>query len=277
MTDISAPPTPAGPRSTTETMVSVRYWTNNLLSFVITRPQGYRFTPGHYARVGLDDGHGNMIWRPLSVVSAADEDQLEFFVILIPGGAFSERLALAKIGDPVGCEAASFGFMTIEDFAPGKDLWLMASGTGLGPYLSIMRDPATWKAFETLVVVHSVRQASELAYKEEIAQIALDRATAELPGAVRYVPVVTREVAEGALSERIPQLIESGKLEDAAGISFDLNTSRIMVCGNPEMARELRALFTARGFKPNRRKTPGQLAFENYWQNKPVREGTRAV
>ena len=259
---------PAGPRSTTEKMLSVRYWTDKLLSFSISRPAGFKFTPGHYARVGIGDSDGNRIWRPLSIVSDSREDHLEFFVILVPDGAFSGVLAQARVGDPVGCESLPFGFMTIDAFAPGKDLWLLASGTGLGPYLSILRDPATWQAFENVVVVHSVREAAELAYREEIAAIGKEISTGQAIDRVRYVPVVTREAAAGALPARIPQLIEDGRLERAAGLTLTPEDSRIMVCGNPDMARELRALLTGRGFKTNRRLAPGQLVFENYWQNK---------
>jgi ferredoxin--NADP+ reductase len=163
-------------------------------------------------------------------------------------------------------DKASYGFLTIEHFAPGRDLWLLASGTGLGPFVSMLRDPATWAAFQTVVVVHSVRHADELAYRDEISAIAHRLSPSIAPARLAYVPVVTREPCVGALDARIPRLIDDGRLESAAGASLDPAHSRITVCGNPDLGRALRPQLTGRGFHVNRRGAPGQLAFENYWQ-----------
>jgi ferredoxin--NADP+ reductase len=255
----------ASPRHTSETVVAVRHWTRRLLSFRTSRPTGFRFTPGHYARLGLRAADGNVVWRPFSLASAAHDEHLEFLAVLVPGGEFSDLLAGIGAGDSILVEKASYGFLTIAHFAPGKHLWLVASGTGLGPYVSILRDPATWQAYERLIVVHSVRYSSELAYREEIAALVHEEPSVASPDRLRYVPVVTRESFPGALAERIPRLIDDGRLEQAAGVALDPQCSRIMVCGNPEMARELRRQFTERGFRVNRRAAPGQLAFENYW------------
>lgn len=259
---------PAAARSSAETVLSLRHWTPSLLSFRTSRTPDFRFTPGHYARLGLHDPMDREVWRPFSLVSGAHDPHLEFFAVLVPGGEFSDPLSRIREGDTMLVNKTSYGFMTIDGFAPGKDLWLLASGTGLGPFLSILRDPATWQAYDQLVLVHSVRHAVELAYRDEIAAIAHDMATS--PARLRYVPVVTRESWPGALTVRIPQLIDDGRLEQAAGIKLDPQASRIMVCGNPEMSRELRTQLTARGFRTNRRAAPGQLAFENYWQIKPA-------
>jgi ferredoxin--NADP+ reductase len=201
-----------------------------------------------------------------SVVSAAHDEHLEFLAVLVPGGEFSGLLGRVRERDAVLVEKAGFGFMTVDQFAPGRDLWLVGSGTGLGPFLSILHDPSNWQAFERLIVVHSVRRAADLAYREEIAAIPRAPLLAEARARLTYVPVVTRERYPGALDARIPQLIDDGRLEQAAGVRFDPQHSRVMVCGNPELARELRRRFTARGFAVNRRAAPGQLAFENYWQ-----------
>jgi ferredoxin--NADP+ reductase len=256
----------AAARFTAETVLALRHWTPSLLSFRTTRAAGFRFTPGHYGRLGLDDANDGVIWRPLSVVSGAHDQHLEFFATLVPGGNFSGLLARAREGDTIRVEKASYGFLTIDHFAPGKDLWLLASGTGLGPFLSILRDPATWRAYNSAVLVHSVRHASELAYRDEIAAIPNEELLAVSPAQLKYVPVVTREPWPGALAARIPQLIEGGRLERAAGVKLDPQRSRIMVCGNPEMVRELRGQLSVRGFRINRRAEPGHLAFENYWQ-----------
>ena len=261
-----APAPPAAARFTTQTVLALRHWTPSLLSFRTSRALGFRFTPGHYARLGLDDANEGVVWRPFSVVSGAHDLYLEFFAVLVPGGDFSGPLSRTREDDAILVEKASYGFMTIDRFAPGKDLWLLASGTGLGPFLSILRDPATWQIYDSLVLVHCVRHGGDLAYRDEIAAIPNEELLAALSAQLKYVPVVTREPWPGALSARIPQLIEDGRLEHAAGLKLDPQRSRIMVCGNPEMTRELRRQLTGRGFRVNRRAEPGQLAFENYWQ-----------
>ncbi len=247
---------------TTEQVVSIRHWTPTLLSFRTTRNPDFRFKPGHYARLGLGAGE-DMVWRAYSMVSAAHDDTLEFVAVLIPGGAFSERLVQLQVGDAVHVDKLSFGFLTVDQLAPGKDLWLLSSGTGLGPFVSILRDPPVWQAFEKLIVVHSVRRAAELAYRDEIA--ALPNAFSNARARLCYIPIVTREPGSSEFSQRIPQLISDGRLECAAGTSLSLAESRLMVCGNPEMARELRQLLSSRGFATTRRSVLGQMAFEKYW------------
>ena len=256
-------------RFTVETVLSLRYWTPNLLSFRTSRDPNFRFTPGHYARLGLQSKNANVVWRPFSVVSSKVDRYLEFIATLVPNGEFSDLLSNSQEGDTIQIDKASYGFMTIDGFSPGNDIWLLATGTGLGPFLSILRDSSTWNAYENIVLVHSVRYAVELAYQDEITAIIHEHTFAKLPTRLRYIPVVTRELWPDSLSARIPQLIEDGRLELAAGLKLDLKRSRIMVCGNPEMISELRGIFTARNFHTNRRAAPGQLAFENYWLNKP--------
>ena len=168
-----------------------------------------------------------------------------------------------KVGDAIHVDKLSFGFLTVDQLAPGKDLWLLSSGTGLGPFVSILRDSPVWQAFEKLIVVHSVRRAAELAYRDEIA--ALQHELSNAKARLCYIPIVTREPGTSEFSERIPQLISDGRLERAAGTSLNLAESRVMVCGNPEMARELRQLLNSRGFATTRRGVLGQMAFEKYW------------
>ncbi len=254
-----------GEKWTTERVLSVRYWTPTVLSFRTTRYRAFRFTPGHYARLGLAAAEGSLVWRPYSLVSAAYDDYLEFLAVLVPGGAFSETLGKLQAGDAISVEKPSYGFLTVDQLAPGRDLWLLASGTGLGPFVSILRDPAVWQGFERLIVVHSVRQAAELAYRQELGVLAGDALLADGGAELVYLPVVTREQGATALAARIPQLLSDGSLEAAAGRNISVEASRVMVCGNPEMARELRQLLAARGFATNRRGVPGQMAFENYW------------
>lgn len=247
-----------------ETVLWTHWWTPRLVSLRVTRDHGLRFTPGHYARLGIANSDGHAVFRPLSIASAPADPWLEFFCTLIPGGEFSARLATLRAGRTVEVETASYGFLTVDSLAPGTDLWLLASGTGLAPFLSMLRDPGVWQAFDRLFVAHSVRRAAELAYAEELRRRAQEPPAAAR-ASLRYLPIVTREPGASALSERIPALLAGGRFEQAAGFSVDPAHSRVMVCGNPEMTYELRRLLGQRGFRPSRRGSPGQVAFEKYW------------
>lgn len=256
---------PAGAEKWTAARVlSVRYWTPTLLSFRTTRDRGFRFTPGHYARLGITADDGGIVWRPYSLVSASYDDYLEFLAVRVPGGAFSTALGKLGEGDMIRVDKPSYGFLTVDQLAAGADLWLVASGTGIGPFVSILRDPAVWQRFQRLIVVHSVRESSELAYHPEITALAADALFADGGAQLLQLPVVTRQPGATALASRIPQLLADGRLE-AAARPLCAETSRLMICGNPDMACALRQLLSARGFATARRGVPGQMAFENYW------------
>ncbi len=256
---VDSPPT-AGVKFTRERVLWVKAWTPTLYSFALTLPSGYRFIPGQFARLGGMGDDGELLWRSYSIVSAPADDRLEFFSSVVPGGSFTHRLPQLRPGDEVLADRGAYGLLTTQRFAPGRDLWMLASGTGLGPYVSILRDGGVWREFTNVVVVHSVRLGAELAYRDDIAGAAPGEAAR-----LRYLPVVTREPWPGALRERIPRLIDDGRLEAAAGLGLDLEHSRLMICGNPAMSDELRAQLTGRGFRLSRRAEPGHLAFENYW------------
>lgn len=253
-----------GERWTRERVLAVRQWTPTLLSFRTTRSPAFRFTPGHYTRLGIGPDDAT-VWRPYSLASAAYDDHLEFIAVLVPGGAFSSALQTLRAGDELRVDKASYGFLTVDQLAPGDELWLLASGTGLGPFVSILRDPAVWRRYQRLILVHSVRHSTELAWREEIPAIPRHELFADASASLRYLPVATREPDATELSARIPQLLADGRLQQAAGAPLDASTSRVMVCGNPELARELRQWLAARGFATNRRGVPGQMAFEKYW------------
>jgi ferredoxin/flavodoxin---NADP+ reductase len=249
-----------------EERVTLRWnWTPQLLSFRTSRDPGFHFVPGRYARLGLPEPGSETVWRPFSMVSAASDLFLEFLVVLIDGGEFSRRVAALKVGDAVLMEKPSFGFLTLNELAPGDTLWMFASGSGLGPFMSILRDHAPWRNFKHLVLVHSVRHADDLVYRDDIEAIRDAHGPNGIGADLRYFPVVTRGQLPGAMSARIPQLLDEGVLEAAAGIPLESAGSRAMVCGNPELALEMRRLLKARGFATSRRGVPGQMAFEKYW------------
>ncbi len=252
----------AGPQDkwTTERVLSVRWWTPTLVTLRTTRYRGFRFTPGHYTRLGLGAAD-DIAWRPFSLASAAYDDFLDFIAVRVPGGAFSEQLKQLRAGDRIRVDKVSYGFLTVDQLARGRDLWMLASGTGLGPFLAILKDPAVWQNHERLIVAHSVRHSSELAWRDEIAGMPNGELFAEAKAALTYLPVVTREPGASTLAARIPVLLADGRLEAATASPLDVATSRVLVCGNPEMTRELRQALAARGFATNRRGVPGQMAF----------------
>jgi ferredoxin--NADP+ reductase len=216
--DILAKRNDAGPRDkfTTERVLSMRWWTPTLVSLRTTRYRGFRFTPGHYTRLGLG-ADGDLVWRPFSLASAAYDDFLEFIAVLVPGGAFSEPLRGLREGDAIRVDKASYGFLTVDQLAHGRDLWMLASGTGLGPFLSILKEPAVWQNHERLVVAHSVRHSPELAWRDEIADMPQGELFDGAKARLTYLPIVTREPGATALSDRIPLLLADGHLEAAAG------------------------------------------------------------
>lgn len=251
-------------KATLEAITEVRWWTDALFSFKTTRPPDYRFVAGQYARLGLPSG-GGMLWRAYSIVSAPHEDYLEYYGVLVPDGAFTSILKDIKPGDTIWTDKQSFGFMTPERFIDGDDLWMLATGTGLGPFMSILRDSPAWKRFQRLIVVHCVRHAAELGYQEQL--FALRNTHFSGTADLKIIQCVTREPSPGPgqLAGRITTLLNNGLLEQAAGVPMTVESSRIMLCGNPEMIEETRRILHQRGMRPCRRALPGQFVTENYW------------
>ncbi|HEY8101702.1 MAG TPA: ferredoxin--NADP reductase [Burkholderiaceae bacterium] len=255
-------------KATLETVTEIYHWTDALFSFKTTRPSGYTFTPGQYARLGLSDERG-MLWRAFSIVSATDQPFLEFFAIEVEGGAFSAMLMKLREGDPICVEKQSYGFMTVDRFSDGDDLWMLATGTGLGPYVSIAQDALVWEKFNNLIVVHCVRHADELAYQDQLLELKNKPPFNSLPAELQLIQSVTREQDRGEhagrLHGRITTLLENGELEKHAGIPITVEASRVMICGNPQMIDDTRRILHKRGLSPCRRVLAGQFVTENYW------------
>lgn len=267
-TTFSALPVAAVPKFTEEPVVHIHHWNDGLMSLRIHRDAAYGFVPGQFARIGLKKEDGDVIWRAYSIVSAPHESFLEFFLVIVPTGEFSSRVAKLKLGDTMLVEKLSQGFLTADRFKDGRDLWLMATGTGLAPYISMVRDHVLWQQFENIVIVLSVRERSDLGYTEELKFLADN---SPRPGGARlqFITTLTRDKPDakldGALCGRINALIESGELERAASLPLSDEHSRFMLCGNPDMVEGMRALLKSRGFRMNRKLEPGHIIVENYW------------
>jgi len=268
-TTSSAAIPPAAPTAkfTEEPVLWIHRWNPGLMSLRVKRDPGYSFAPGQFARIGIRKESGEVIWRAYSIVSAPHERFLEFFLVILPTGEFSSRVGKCVVGDKLLVEQTPQGFLTTDRFKqPGReqDLWLISTGTGLAPYISMMRDATVCWRFENIVLVLSVRKSDDLGYIEELERLAAAY-TEEHLAKFHFVITLTRETMPNALHGRITTLLESGELESAAGVALDLNRSRFMLCGNPDMVEGMRALLKARGFRMNRRLEPGHIIVENYW------------
>jgi|APFre7841882724_1041349.scaffolds.fasta_scaffold14105_5 ferredoxin--NADP+ reductase len=243
-------------------IVDVRRWTDNLLSLRVHAPE-VTFTAGQFAKLALPAPPGAkepMLGRPYSFVNPPGAPAHEFYFVVVPGGPLSPRLAALGPGDRLWLLARANGFFTVDEVPPAPSLWCLATGTGLGPFLSILRTPAPWQKFPRVVLVHAVRYARELVYAEEIADIARAH-----PDAFRFVPVVSREDRPEALRGRIPALLADGQIEARAGLALGPDTAHAMLCGNPQMVDDTQALLGERGMRRHRRREPGHITVETYW------------
>ncbi|HEY0200791.1 MAG TPA: ferredoxin--NADP reductase [Burkholderiaceae bacterium] len=245
-----------------ERVLSVHHWTDRLFSFTTTRDPALRFSNGHFTMIGLVV-NGKPLLRAYSIASPNYEDHLEFLSIKVPDGPLTSRLQNIQVGDTIIVGKKPTGTLLIDYLTPGKNLYLLGTGTGLAPFLSVARDPETYEKFEKVVVVHGVRQVDELAY-HDLFQHDLPRheLLGEIvSGKLLYYPTVTREPFRN--QGRITDLIESGKLTTDLGLP-PLNPAqdRVMLCGSPQMLSDLKRMFEQRGFQEGNTSTPGDFVIE---------------
>ena len=230
-----------------ETVLDVHHWNDTLFSFKTTRDPALRFRNGHFVMIGLEV-EGKPLVRAYSVASANYEDHLEFLSIKVPNGPLTSRLQHLKPGDQVLIGRKPTGTLVIDDLLPGRHLYLFGSGTGLAPFLSIVRDPETYERYEKVILVHGVRLVSELAYADLLqTQLPADEFLGELvKDKLIYYPTVTREPFRN--QGRITDLIESGELSRRIGLpDLSREHDRGMICGSPAMLADTRVLLDARG------------------------------
>ncbi len=252
-------------KATQQTLVSMARPSGDLFIFRTTRPESYRFVPGQYSRLGLPEG-GSMVWRPFSVTSSPADDFLEYYGVLVPGGLFTGMLHTLEAGAPVWLDKQVFGFMTADRFSDGEDLWMLSTGTGVGPFVSILRDAAVWRQFRRIVIAHGVKHAADLGF-HRVLRAMQEKPPVEGGASLHIVEAMTRDDAllPGQLGGRLTTLLEDGSLERTTGISISPEASRVMMCGNPAMIEDMRKILHQRGMRPCRRALPGQFVTENYW------------
>lgn len=240
-------------------VVKVQNWTDALFSLTVHAPVA-PFIAGQFAKLGLDIG-GERVQRAYSYVNAPGNPDLEFYLVTVPEGKLSPRLAALKPGDEVQIVSEAAGFFVLEEVPDCDTLWMLATGTAIGPYLSILEEGKDLDRFENLVLVHAARYAADLSYLPQMQAL-----EARYAGKLRIQSVVSRETAPGMLTGRIPFLIETGALEEAVGLPMNAESSHVMLCGNPQMVRDTQQLLKeTRQMSKHLRRRPGHMTAEHYW------------
>jgi ferredoxin--NADP+ reductase len=233
-------------------------WSDTHYSLAIDA-DGPAFEAGQFIRIGIDLGD-ERIGRPYSLVNPPHEPLLEIFFNTVPEGPLSNRLASLKAGDPIFLTAAANGNLVLSEVADTvRHLWLLATGTGVGPFLSMLQTEEPWQRFDRVVLAYGVRHAENLGYRDLI-----ERLQRTHPERFRFVPLVTGEEVPGSLGSRIPVALANGRLEEQAGLALDPQHSHVMLCGHSGMITDALDLLAARGLKRHRRSDPGQVSTEKY-------------
>jgi ferredoxin--NADP+ reductase len=262
-----------------ETVLDVRHWTDDYFSFTTTRDDGFRFDNGQFVMIGLElaqpDGTRRPLLRAYSIASANWEEQLEFFSIKVPDGPLTSRLQHVRPGDRILVGRKPTGTLLISDLHPGRNLYLLGTGTGFAPWLAVIKDPATYERFERVILCHGVRNAADLAYRDYIRhelprhEFLGDQITRQL----HYYPAVSREdfVFDGRPHRgRLTTLLDDDQIASDVGLAqLDPAHDRAMLCGGPQMLADFRAMLDRRGFHASPRiGTPGEYVFERAFVGK---------
>ena len=253
-----------------ETVLEVHHWTDAYFSFTTTRDSGFRFENGQFVMIGLENEGSRPLMRAYSIASANWDETLHFFSIKVQDGPLTSRLQHLKPGDRILVGKKPTGTLLISDLHPGKHLYLLGTGTGLAPWLSIIKDPETYERFDKVILTHGVRFEKDLAYREYFEKgIFEDEILGPIvEGKLLYYPAVTRE--DFANRGRLTELMENGAMQATLGLPpLDPANDRFMICGSPQMLADLRQVLDARGFEVSPRiGQPGHYVFERAFVEK---------
>lgn len=244
-----------------EEVLSVHHWNDTLFSFTTTRDPGFRFENGQFIMIGLMVD-GKPLMRAYSIASANYEDHMEFFSIKVQNGPLTSRLQHLKVGDKILASTKPTGTLLVDNLKPGKHLYLLATGTGLAPFMSVIKDPAVYERFEKVILTHGVREVSELAYEQIISELPSNEYFGEMvEGKLVYYPTVTRE--DYPTQGRLTDALASGELEKAVGLPpVNIEDDRFMLCGSPSMLKDLCEILDQKGFKETIRSDIGEYVIE---------------
>lgn len=240
-------------------VVSIKRWNNTLYSLIVEPPQPLAFTPGQYTKLAVEVD-GELLARPYTITSAPGEDRLEFFLVEVNDGPLSHRLGRLSPGDELLIDSRAHGYLVLQETPQVADIWLLATGAGLAPFLSMLREGSIFSRHQRVALVQSVRYAADLAYAEEL------RVLTKCKSSLRHIRLVSRDTPPpGCLSGRITTRLAEGGLEQAAGMTLDKANSHLMLCGNPGMVEDTLRLLEERGMRRHRRRRPGQITLEKFW------------
>ena len=231
---------------------------NDYLTSLIIEVDLDGYEAGQFVRIGVRDGD-DVLARPYSLVNTPAENHLEVYFNIVEEGPLSPRLFALQAGDEVLVSDRPSGFLTVSEVPETSHLWLIATGTGIGPFLAILKSDAVWQKFEKAVLCYSVSYAQELAYREVIEEISARRGDQFC-----FVPIVTREPFEAGLGHRVPTLMQDGRLEQFTGLDINADNSHVMMCGSSEMIADVSAALVERGMQKHRRRDPGHFTTEKY-------------
>jgi len=232
-------------------------WTDSLSSIKF-KANVLPYVAGQFTKVGLKI-NDDFISRPYSYVSSPDDDYLEIIYVHVPDGLLTPALHKLEAGDKLQVMEKASGFFVMDEVPNGKNLWMLATGTGLGVFISLLKTSQPWDRFEKIILVHGVRTKNELTYQKQIKKFEEDH-----PGKIKYIQTVTREKEPNCLNIRIPQGLETKKIQEQAKIEITLD-SQVMICGNPDMINDTVTLLEKSGLERNRRSKPGNITLEKYW------------
>ncbi|MGI1677768.1 MAG: ferredoxin--NADP reductase [Cellvibrionaceae bacterium] len=251
-----------------ETVTSVHHWNDNLFSFKTTRDPGFRFKNGHFTMIGLQEEKRPLL-RAYSIVSANYEEELEFFSIKVPDGPLTSKLQHLKVGDSVLVNSKPTGTLVMDNLKPGKHLYLLSTGTGLAPFMSIIKDPEAYERYEKIILVHGVRNVDELAYGNMICNDLPNNEYFgdQVEGKLIYYPTVTREAFKN--TGRLTELMNSEKLYQDIGLPKpNLDDDRFMLCGSPAMLKDTCDILDNAGFSEARQGNLGEYVIERAFVEK---------
>lgn len=235
-------------------------WNSHLFTLVFRCPEFRGFVAGQFAKLGVRTEDGKVLSRPYSLVNAPDSEELEVLAVPVEDGQLSPQLQLLNDGDALEVMAPATGFLTLEEVPQADTLWMLATGTGVGPFISILRDNQVWRQYTNVVLVYAARKAEDLAYPELINQTLADHSDQ-----FHFVPIVSRETPEGVLNGRIPTLLAEDAIQQQVGLTVDAESSQVMLCGNPDMIQDTMVVLENMGLKKHLRRSPGQISMERYW------------
>ena len=239
-------------------VVNVKHWTESLYSVSVSAPE-VKFVAGQYTKLSLSLKNEEVA-RPYSFVNSPDEEYLEFYSVSVPNGPLSTAMQTLKKGDSIKVGPRGNGFLILEEIPNVENIWMLATGTAIGPYLSILKTKDSWDKFKKVVLVHAVRYKKELTYQDTINTL-----KEEYKDRFIYITYVSREDSEYSLKGRIPKDISNGVLEKEADLKMKSDNTHVMICGNPEMLKDTTVELKKIGLKKHRRNSPGHITTENYW------------